>query len=132
MSPQSMEHRKNLLFDLASQKLRCENPISDVNQVPDRRQVVLVLKGAGTVIADPSGRVFLNNTGNPGMATGGSGDVLTGLAAAVFRAPLSPLLAACLAVYWHGLAGARLAASYPRRGNLASEIADMLPRACTE
>ncbi len=44
MSPQSMEHRKNLLFDLASQKLRCENPISDVNQVPDRRQVVLLIK----------------------------------------------------------------------------------------
>jgi NAD(P)H-hydrate epimerase len=42
------------------------------------------------------------------------------------------LLAACLAVYWHGLGGERLAAAYPRRGNLASEIADMLPRAITE
>ena len=91
-----------------------------------------VLKGPATIVAAPDGTAAVSPVVAPNLAVGGSGDVLTGLAAAVFRAPLSPLLAACLAVYWHGLAGARLAASYPRRGNLASEIADMLPRACTE
>lgn len=93
---------------------------------------VAVLKGPATVVAAPDGVVAVSPVIAPNLAVGGSGDVLSGLLAALLCTSLSPLLAACFAVYWHGLAGVRLAAAYPRRGNLASEIAAMLPRALTE
>lgn len=66
--------------------------------------LVLVLKGHGTVVTDGR-RVYVNTTGNPGMATGGTGDVLTGLVAALLAQGLEPFGAAQLAVFWHGLAG---------------------------
>ncbi len=93
---------------------------------------VAVLKGPGTIIAAPDGQAAVCPIAAPNLAVGGSGDVLSGLAATLLSRPLSPLLAACLAVYWHGLCGARLAAEYPGRGNLASEIAGMLPYILTE
>ncbi len=93
---------------------------------------VAVLKGPATVVAAPDGTAAVSPIIAPNLAVGGSGDVLSGLTAALAKGPLSPLLAACVAVYWHGLGGKRLAADYPMRGNLASEIADMLPRAFTE
>ena len=93
---------------------------------------VAVLKGPATVIADPDGSVVVSPVIAPNLAVGGSGDVLAGLTANLLARDLSPLLATSLAVYWHGLGGVRLAATYPARGNLASEIADMLPHALTE
>ncbi len=67
--------------------------------------VYVVLKGHRTLIATPDGKVFINTTGNPGMATGGTGDVLTGMIAA-WVAQLLDAEAACkLAVYLHGMAG---------------------------
>ena len=65
---------------------------------------VVVLKGAGTVVTDGR-RVYVNNTGNPGMATGGSGDVLTGLITGLLAQGLPPVNAARAGVYIHGLAG---------------------------
>ena len=67
--------------------------------------VVCVLKGAGTVIADKDGRALLNTTGNSGMATGGSGDVLAGMVSAFLTQGACPFDAAAAAVYLHGLAG---------------------------
>lgn len=96
---------------------------------------VTVLKGPGTVIAPAPGtdaRLFLSPVSCPNLAVGGSGDVLTGLVAALMAAGNSPLQACRLGVYWHGLAGKRLEKLYPRRGNLASEIADALPFAIKE
>ncbi|MGD9608831.1 MAG: NAD(P)H-hydrate dehydratase [Desulfovibrionaceae bacterium] len=92
---------------------------------------IAVLKGPATVVATADGLAVVSPIIAPNLAVGGSGDVLSGLTASLFATPLSPLLAACLAVYWHGLCGAQLAAAYPRRGNLASEIAAMLPRVLT-
>jgi NAD(P)H-hydrate epimerase len=66
--------------------------------------IVLVLKGHGTVVTDGR-RIYVNTTGNPGMATGGSGDVLTGLIAALLGQRLEPFAAAQLGVHLHGLAG---------------------------
>ncbi|MFP4977114.1 NAD(P)H-hydrate dehydratase [Paenibacillus sp. CN-4] len=84
------------------------------------RGVTLVLKGAHTVVATPEGEVYINTTGHPGMATGGSGDVLTGLICGLLAQGLKPAQAAAFGVYLHGLAGERAAA---RRNCPASLIA---------
>ncbi len=89
--------------------------------------VVLVLKGAATVIAGPGGKVAINSTGNPGMGTGGMGDVLSGIIATFMARGLDPFSAACLGVYSHGRAGDLLVESGMSCGYLASELADALP-----
>jgi NAD(P)H-hydrate epimerase len=66
--------------------------------------VVLLLKGAGTVVASPSGEAFINSTGDAGLATGGTGDVLSGVIGGLLAQGLAPLPAALLGVYLHGLA----------------------------
>jgi NAD(P)H-hydrate epimerase len=99
-------HRLELLRDFA-QKHRC----------------LVVLKGAYTCLATPDGELHFNSTGNPGMATGGSGDALTGLLLALRAdAQLLPFLAARLGVYAHGLAGDLAAAHTGHAGLVAGDI----------
>ncbi len=83
-------------------------------------QLTVVLKGAGTVIATPDGEVFVNETGNAGMATGGAGDVLAGVIGSLLAQGLTATQAACLGVWLHGAAGDRAAA---QRQKLYSLIA---------
>jgi NAD(P)H-hydrate epimerase len=90
---------------------------------------VVVLKGAATVIADPAGRVAVNPTGGPVLATGGTGDVLAGLAGGLLAQRAPAFEAAALAVFAHGAAGDAVAARRGSRGALAGEIADELPAA---
>jgi NAD(P)H-hydrate epimerase len=71
--------------------------------------VILVLKGAHTVIATPEGRAYINITGHPGMGTGGAGDVLTGIISGLLAQGLGAAQAAAFGVYLHGLAGERAA-----------------------
>ncbi|NMO98139.1 NAD(P)H-hydrate dehydratase [Paenibacillus lemnae] len=85
-----------------------------------RNRVTLVLKGSRTVIACPDGRAFVNVTGHPGMATGGTGDVLTGIIAGLLAQGLSGPQAAALGVRLHGLAGERAAQA---RGHFSSVTA---------
>lgn len=92
-------------------------------------KVILVLKGATTLVVAPDGRVFLNPTGNPILGSGGTGDVLTGCITGLLAQGAPPLEAACLGVFCHGLAGDIQAAKLGTRGALASEIADTLPLA---
>ena len=92
-------------------------------------RVIVVLKGHGTVIAGYDGSVSVNETGNPGMASGGCGDVLTGMIAGLLGQKLAPLDAARLGVYLHGLAGDLAAAERGEIGLLASDLADRIPQA---
>lgn len=92
-----------------------------------RHGVILVLKGAGTLVAAPDGRLFLNSTGNPGMAKGGSGDVLAGMTASFAAQGIEPFEAASGAVFLHGLAGDRCARKYSQTAMLPTDLIDTLP-----
>jgi ADP-dependent NAD(P)H-hydrate dehydratase len=91
-------------------------------------KVVLVLKGQGTLVTDGE-RVYQNSTGNPGMATGGTGDVLTGVIAALIGQHLSPFDAAQLGVYVHGLAGDLARDQIGEVSLIAADLLDFLPPA---
>ncbi len=91
--------------------------------------VILVLKGHATVVAGYDGSLYINDTGNPGMASGGCGDVLTGMIAGLQAQKLSLFDAARLGVYLHGLAGDLVAAARGQIGLLASDVADTIPQA---
>lgn len=88
---------------------------------------VVALKGAATVIAAPDGRCAINPTGNPGMAKGGSGDVLAGMAGAFLAQGLAPFETAVLAVYLHGMAGDLCAGKYGQRAMLPTDLIQALP-----
>ncbi|MFN0138033.1 MAG: NAD(P)H-hydrate dehydratase [Phycisphaerae bacterium] len=92
---------------------------------------IVVFKGHHTVVADGT-RAYINQTGNPGMATGGMGDVLTGVIAALLGQHMPAFDAARLAVYAHGLAADRLAESIAPIGFLARDVADAIPAALFE
>jgi ADP-dependent NAD(P)H-hydrate dehydratase / NAD(P)H-hydrate epimerase len=92
-------------------------------------QLIIVLKGHRTFIAMPGGNSFFNSTGNPGMATGGSGDVLTGILTGLLAQNYPPEQAALLGVYLHGLAGDHAAAALTEEAMLASDITRYLSSA---
>lgn len=95
-------------------------------------QAVVVLKGAKTVVATPKGYLYVNPTGNPGMATGGSGDVLTGIIAALLAQKLAPEEAAACGVYLHGLAGDLASRDLGMASVTATSLIEYLPRAFKE
>jgi len=94
-----------------------------------RWKAVMVLKGNRTIIAHPDGTLYVNPTGNPGMATGGTGDVLTGIIAGLLGQGLSALEAAVAGVYFHGLAGDLAAAGKGMISLAAGDLLDYLPQA---
>lgn len=100
-------------------------------QFAARFGVVLLLKGAGTVVTDGR-RLYRNSTGNPGMATGGSGDVLTGVVAALLARGMPPFDATVLAAWVHGRAGDHAAAALGQTGLTAADLPDYLPAAFRE
>jgi NAD(P)H-hydrate epimerase len=89
-------------------------------------QACVVLKGAHTAVTTPSGECFFNSTGNPGMATGGSGDVLTGIIAGILAQGYSGVEASIMGVYLHGLAGDIAAASSGYEALIAGDIINNL------
>jgi NAD(P)H-hydrate epimerase len=94
-------------------------------------RVILVLKGHGTLVTDGR-RLYVNTTGNPGMATGGTGDVLTGLIAALLGQGLEAFAAAQLGVYLHGLAGDLARDTVGEASLIASDLLDSLPAAIVQ
>ncbi|HVE84585.1 MAG TPA: NAD(P)H-hydrate dehydratase, partial [Myxococcales bacterium] len=95
-------------------------------------RVVVILKGARTVIALPDGSCLVNPTGNPGMATGGTGDVLAGLCGGLLAQGLSREDAALVGTYVHGLAGDRAARRTGKMGLIASDLLDGLQQVWAE
>lgn len=95
----------------------------------NKYNVVCVLKGHRTVVAEPKGRAYTNITGNPGMASGGVGDILTGMIASFIGQGLSPFNAAKLGVYLHGLAGDLAAKKKGEVSLIASDLLNRLPQA---
>ena len=89
--------------------------------------ITVVLKGNNTVIGSPSGNVYVNINGNPGMATAGSGDVLTGIITGLISQGLKPSQAAMAGVYLHGRAGDQAALHIGQRALTATDIIQSLP-----
>jgi len=92
-----------------------------------RHQVILLLKGARTIVAAPDGRVHINTSGNSGLSSGGSGDVLTGLIGGLLAQGTDPFVAASLAAWWHGRAAEQIAADRGAVGMTASDLIHQLP-----
>lgn len=90
---------------------------------------VVVLKGYQTLVAQPDGHVYVNPTGNPGMASGGMGDVLSGMVAAFLARGNDPSDAACAAVYVHGVGGDILKDEFGDTGLAAMDLAEVIPMA---
>lgn len=105
-----------------------KNRIYFARKFSEKFQVHLVLKGAGTVIAHPDGKVFINPTGNSGMASGGMGDVLTGIIAGFIAQGYTPETASHLGVYLHGAVADALAESIGPYGFLATEVMNAIPK----
>jgi len=103
------------------------NRIACSRQFAVRHKVHVVLKGAATIVAHPDGRVYVNSTGNAGMASGGMGDVLTGLIAGLIAQGVSPGAACRAGVYLHGAAADSLAETIGPYGYLAGEVMNAIP-----
>ncbi|HHP7233918.1 MAG TPA: NAD(P)H-hydrate dehydratase [Desulfobacterales bacterium] len=107
--------------DIQSDRVGCARRFAEDHRVH------LVLKGANTVIAHPDGSVYLNSTGNAGMASGGMGDVLTGMIAGFLAQGYSPDAAANIGVYLHGAAADSLAESVGPYGYIATDVMQQIP-----
>lgn len=107
-----------------------ENPVKIAKDFSSAHSCIVVLKGANTVVCAASGSAYVNRTGNPGMATGGCGDVLAGLIASFIAQSMSPLRSAVAAVYLHGLAGDSVRKKYSMHGvtptGMIREISELL------
>jgi len=106
-----------------------ENRVNIALEFAKEYECIVVLKGHRTVVADPLGKTYINQTGNPGMASGGVGDVLCGMIAAFAGQGLSLLDAARLGVFVHGLAGDLAAKQKGEYGMVASDLVEQIPYA---
>ncbi|HET6781104.1 MAG TPA: NAD(P)H-hydrate dehydratase [bacterium] len=114
------------LMNIPAEKVQ-EDRLSAARTAAKRFKCTVLLKGARTVVATAAGDAYIVPTGNPGMATGGMGDVLTGAIASLIGQGLDPTAAAYCGAYLHGLAADLIASERGMAGILASEVADHLP-----
>ena len=117
-----------LEVDATTQSVNADR-IGTAKRFAQERGVFIVLKGARTVIARPDGLVAICPTGNPGMATAGTGDVLTGMIVGLLAQGVPAWDAACTAAYYHGLAGDLAAQQLGQPGLLASDLIAQIPYA---
>lgn len=116
------------LTGLTSQEVQADR-MGCAREFAEKFKVIVVLKGSRTVIAAPDGSAYVNPTGNPGMASGGMGDALTGLITGLIAQGLDPLKAALLGVYVHGSIGDAIARERGPLGILATDIIEGIPAA---
>ena len=117
-------------FDrLFGEQQTAEQRLKKAIEMAQYYNIIIVLKSHHTAIVRPTGRVYFNSSGNPGMATAGAGDVLTGVIGAFIAQGYRPDLAATIGVYIHGLAGDLAASEIGQVGGIASDISDRLGRA---
>ena len=103
-----------------------QHPVEAVKAIRDQYESVAVLKDAMTLVCAPDGKIFYNNTGNNGMSTAGSGDVLAGMIAGLCAQGCEAFKAAYAGVYLHGAAGDRAKEIYGTHGMTASNIAEQI------
>ena len=118
------------LIGISSKEIE-RNKFSLAASFAEEYNLILVLKGAPTIIAIPSGKIFVNSTGNPGMSTAGSGDVLAGIIASLIGQGNSISDAAMNSVFLHGKSGDIAAAKFGKHGMIASDMIKNLPLAIT-
>ncbi len=121
-------HKKEL-FGLISTTRNSYEELERTRELAVRQHIYILIKGAYSAIVTPEGNVFFNNTGNPGMATAGAGDVLTGLVLALLAQSYVPEAALRLGVYLHGLAGDLAAEDLCCESLIASDLVDYIPKA---
>ena len=118
------EGEASRLLELSMDKLKSIGRTETALMLAEKFSAVSLLKGAGTVVATPGGEAYINSTGNPGMATGGSGDVLTGVIASLAGQGLRADNAAKAGVFLHGLAADIAAEKMSQHALMAGDIAD--------
>jgi len=106
-----------------------ENPAETAQSFAKRHGCIILLKGAASVVADPNGRLYINSSGNSGMGTGGTGDCLTGIIAALAAQGYEPFEATVLGCYIHGRAGDMAAEVIGETGMAAGDLLDNIPGA---
>ncbi len=106
-----------------------DQKIEKLKSFSNQLEVIVVLKGSNTLISVPGGKLYQNSTGNPGMAKGGSGDVLTGMITAFLAQGYSSEESAVLGVYIHGLAGDLAVKEFSENSLLATDLIEFIPKA---
>jgi NAD(P)H-hydrate epimerase len=106
--------------------------LAAARRMAEKARAVVVLKGMASIVAAPDGRAYVNRTGNPGMASGGTGDVLTGILAGLLARGLDPLRTVLYGVHLHGLAGDHAARAIGEEPMMASDLLAHLPAAFRE
>lgn len=114
------------LLDCSTAEVQSDR-LGSARKLSQGHHCTVVLKGAGTVVADADGTAYVIPTGNPGMATGGTGDALTGIIGSFLAQGFKPDMAATVGAYVHGLAGDRAAAKLGQRALTAPDLIDCLP-----
>jgi NAD(P)H-hydrate epimerase len=114
------------LVDLSAAEIQNQR-VAMAQSLSKEYGVTMLLKGARSLICSPEGRLAINSSGNPGLASGGTGDVLTGLIAGFLAQGLSPFDATCLGTFCHGKAADRLEARFGDRGMLATDLLQEIP-----
>lgn len=120
-----------LEIDASPQSVNADR-IGVASRFARERGVFVVLKGARTIIARPDGMIAVCPTGNPGMATAGTGDVLTGMIVGLLAQGLPPWDAACTGTYFHGLAGDLAARTVGQAGMTAGDLIELIPQALAQ
>jgi len=114
------------ILNISTQKV-LENRIELSAQFAKEYGVIMVAKGAGTIVSTPDGYSYISTTGNPGLSRGGSGDVLAGIISSFVAQGLSPVDAACAGVFLHGFAADRVAEKLSMQGMLPTDVINELP-----